>query len=279
MARLPVCKRYPCDSPQAVNNRRFFYTALKQHAVSDSLLININNSFTKAVIWNGKSFKPLGRIPTPNFKTTHIQQWLKKPQLEQAVICSVVPAASEKVPKKTRIPCHFTNHKSPWGIKINFPKPSSIGADRLANAAAVHAFYSEPAVVIDYGTAVTFDIISAEGEYLGGVITPGMRVFRDYLAERTALLPKIKIYKPETVVGKSTQDAMRSGAYYGYLGLVREILREIQLELNAKRLAIIATGGDSNLFENTESLFDVHDPDLSFKGMSVVADHLSASHQ
>jgi len=100
-----------------------------------------------------------------------------------------------------------------------------------------------------------------------------MRVFQDYLAERTALLPRIKVSRPDSVIGKSTRDAMRSGAYYGYRGLVQEILSEIKQELGVKRLAIIATGGDSTLFQNESDLFDIHDPDLSFKGMSVVADH------
>ncbi|MBX2826246.1 MAG: type III pantothenate kinase [Gammaproteobacteria bacterium] len=238
-----------------------------------SLLININNSFTKAAQWDGARLKPLGRIPSNQIRRKDFNQWITRAQAQQILVSSVVPPVTEKFRAPAKTPCYLLNHKSPWGIQINFPRPSSIGADRLANAAAVNAFYTVPAVVIDYGTAVTFDIISKQGEYLGGVITPGMRIFQDYLAERTALLPRIKVTQPDQVVGKSTRDAMRSGAYYGYRGLVKEILQEIKRELGAKRLAIIATGGDSSLFQNEADLFDIHDPDLSFKGMSVAADH------
>ena len=238
-----------------------------------SLLININNSFTKAARWNGTRLTPLGRVASAEVKQTDFNRWIQRCRPEQILVASVVPAITRKFKAPARIPCHLLDHRSPWGIQIHFPQPASIGADRLANAAAVQAHYTVPAVVIDYGTAVTFDIISGQGEYLGGVITPGMRVFQDYLAERTALLPRIRMSRPERVVGKSTRDAMRSGAYYGYRGLVKEILAEIQTELGAKRLAIIATGGDSKLFQNEADLFDIHDPDLSFKGMSVVADH------
>ncbi len=244
--------------------------------MTKSLLININNSFSKAALWNGASLKLLGRKPSAETHTVDFERWVSRTRPDQVVVCSVVPAVTQRLPASTpSLPIHHLNHKSPWGILINFPRPSSIGADRLANAAAVYAGFKVPAVVIDYGTAVTFDIISAKGEYLGGVITPGMRVFRDYLAERTALLPKIKISRPQSVIGKSTQDAMRAGAYFGYRGLVQEILAEIKNELGTKRLAIIATGGDSELFTNEDQLFDVHDPLLTFKGMSVAADHLS----
>ncbi|MEM1156672.1 MAG: type III pantothenate kinase [Verrucomicrobiota bacterium] len=241
--------------------------------MATSLLININNSFSKAAIWNGNKLKPLGRIASSRIKRADFNYWITRAKAQQILISSVVPKVDSQIKVPARIPSHYLNYRSPWGIQIDFPHPSSIGADRLANAAAVHAFYSVPAVVIDYGTAVTFDIISPQGEYLGGVITPGIRVFQDYLAERTALLPRVKISRPDGVVGKSTRNAIRSGAYYGYRGLVKEILREIKAELHAKRLAIIATGGDSSLFEHEADLFDIHDPDLTFKGMSVVADH------
>jgi type III pantothenate kinase len=245
--------------------------------VSTALLININNSFSKAAVWQDGQLKLLGRQPSSKVTTTHFERWIQRSAPDQIVLCSVVPEVNRRLPPKSAIPVHAITHKSPLGIRINFPRPASIGADRLANAAAVNACYSVPAVVIDYGTAVTFDIISKNGEYLGGVITPGMRVFRDYLAERTALLPRIHLSQPEHVIGKSTREAMRAGAYYGYRGLVREILAEIKRELGAKRLAILATGGDSDLFTHEDNLFDIHDPDLSFKGMSVVADQLPKS--
>jgi len=242
--------------------------------MAGSLLININNSFTKAAQWKGGSLKLMGRKPTRETGSDQFQNWIERSHPDQIVVASVVPEADSRLKVPPSLPVHFISHRSPLEIQIRFPRPGTIGADRLCNACAVAATGEVPAVVVDYGTAVTFDIISAQKEYLGGVIAPGMRIFRDYLAERTALLPLVTIQRPSGVVGKSTKEAMRSGAYYGYRGLVKEILDEIRRELKAKQLAIIATGGDSSLFEHESALFKRHDPDLTFKGMGLIADRL-----
>lgn len=242
--------------------------------MAGALLININNSFTKAAQYKTGALKLMGRKPTRETGSDQFQNWIERCQPDQIVVASVVPEADARLKVPRSLPVHFISHRSPLHIKIRFPRPATIGADRLCNACAVAATGEVPAVVVDYGTAVTFDIISAHKEYLGGVIAPGMRIFRDYLAERTALLPVVNIQRPSGVVGKSTKEAMRSGAYYGYRGLVKEILDEIRRELKAKQLAIIATGGDSSLFQNESALFKRHDPDLTFKGMCLIADRL-----
>ncbi|MEM6823204.1 MAG: type III pantothenate kinase [Verrucomicrobiota bacterium] len=243
--------------------------------MGSTLLININNSFTKAARWQNGKLMLLGRHPTSDLEKVHLFSWQRRAKADQLVVSSVVPRVNNLVKKTPISQQHFIDYRSPLGIKIKFPKPSSIGADRLCNAAGVCCHYTVPAIVIDYGTAVTFDIISPKSEYLGGVIAPGMRVFRDYLSERTALLPRVSLKKPSSAIGKTTRGAMLSGAYYGYQGLVREIVSEIKQELKVKRLAILATGGDSNLFIGNEALFDIHDPDLTFKGMGYVGDQLT----
>jgi type III pantothenate kinase len=108
------------------------------------------------------------------------------------------------------------SHKITLGVGIDYPKPETIGADRLANAAAAVALYGSPAIVVDFGTAVTFDVISAAGDYAGGVIAPGLNAMTDYLHNRTALLPRVSLREPHRAIGRSTVEAMRSGAIHGY---------------------------------------------------------------
>ena len=117
------------------------------------------------------------------------------------------------------------------GIGIDYPKPATIGADRLANAIAAHARFGAPVVVVDFGTAVTFDVVDAAANYTGGIIAPGLSAMTDYLHEKTALLPRIKIAEPESVVGKNTRGAMLSGAVHGYRGLIAELVRQLKREL------------------------------------------------
>src|SRR5206468_11238115 len=121
------------------------------------------------------------------------------------------------------------------GVGIDYPNPKTIGADRLANAAAVAALYGCPAIVVDFGTAVTFDIVSARRNYVGGVIAPGLESMTNFLYQRTALLPKLSLKEPRSTVGRSTIEAMRSGAVFGYRGLVREILTRIRAERFSRR--------------------------------------------
>ena len=133
-----------------------------------------------------------------------------------------------------------------WGLII--PTPKSIGADRLANAAAVAALYGCPAIVVDFGTAVTFDIVSARRNYIGGVIAPGLEAMTNFLYQRTALLPKLSLKEPRRAIGRSTIEAMLSGAVFGYRGLVREILARIRAEQFPRRkLHVVATGGYARL--------------------------------
>src|SRR5205085_7876210 len=126
----------------------------------------------------------------------------------------------------------------------------TIGADRLANAVAVKALYGAPALVVDFGTAVTFDVVNKEGNYVGGIIAPGLSAMTDYLHEKTALLPKIKIREPGVVIGKNTEEAMLIGAVHGYRGLIRGLIAELKTELRARRLPVVATGGYAPLIAN-----------------------------
>jgi type III pantothenate kinase len=155
---------------------------------------------------------------------------------------------------------------------VDYPKPATIGADRLANAASAFAQFGAPVVVVDFGTAVSFDIISPEGKYVGGVIAPGLEAMTDYLHQRTALLPKISLLEPPGAIGKSTRQAMLAGAVYGYRGLVRQILVEIRQELGwKKKLRVVATGGYAELIATKLPEISLVQPDLTLEGLRIIA--------
>src|SRR4029453_18033681 len=146
------------------------------------------------------------------------------------VLCSVVPQATPKIMRAVERFWHLKplqlNPQTVRGIGINYPRPETIGPDRLANAVAVRHHYGAPAVVVDFGTAVTFDVVDKRGDYVGGIIAPGLDAMTDHLHEKTALLPKIKIREVHAVIGKRTEEAMLIGAVHGYRGLIRELLSE-----------------------------------------------------
>ncbi|MDP9187419.1 MAG: type III pantothenate kinase [Verrucomicrobiota bacterium] len=145
-------------------------------------------------------------------------------------------------------------------------------ADRLANAAAVAAIYGCPAIVVDFGTAVTFDIVSAQRKYIGGVIAPGLESMTNFLYQRTALLPKLSLQEPRSAVGRSTIEAMRSGAVIGYRGLVREIIARIKTErFPRKQVHVIATGGYADLIAARLHEVDAVHPNLTLEGLRIIA--------
>lgn len=164
-----------------------------------------------------------------------------------AAMASVVPDANELWSSAVqRIfglqPMRVTCQKK-LGIPVTYPKPETIGADRLANAAGAAVRYGLPVIVADFGTALTFDVVSKVEGYMGGIIAPGLPLMFDYLAEKTALLPHIKPEPATNVIGKSTEDAIRSGARWGYLGMVREILKRVEDEMGESDVTVCATGG------------------------------------
>lgn len=169
----------------------------------------------------------------------------RKPQ--GAYLCSVVPAvtlaAQTVLQELFGIRAEQLSPETLIGVGIDYPAPGTIGQDRLANAVAARQHFGAPVVVVDFGTAVTFDVVNGDGNYAGGIIAPGMAVMTDYLHEKTALLPRIKIREPKSIIGRSTEEAMLVGAVHGYRGLVRELIRELKKELKAPNLPVVATGG------------------------------------
>jgi len=237
------------------------------------LLVDNSNTRTKLALGD---FEALGAwrgvLATADISCEALEELLQGVNFSSAVICSVVPNKAAVLMEylNTRCPVHFLNQESPLGMGIDYPEPAQIGADRLANAAGVLTRHGAPAIIIDFGTAVTFDVISAEPAYCGGVIAPGLGAMSGYLPGKTALLPVIELEEPATAIGKSTVQAMQAGAVFGYRGLVKEIIARIQVELGCVP-KIIATGGDAALIARGVSEIDVVDPDITLDGLRQVA--------
>jgi len=196
---------------------------------------------------------------------------MKQRKIDIFVVCSVVPKKNgvvRKVARRSRI--LWLTPRVKLGVGIDYPNPKTIGADRLANAAAVASIYGCPAIVVDFGTAVTFDIVSAQRKYVGGVIAPGLESMTNFLYQRTALLPKLSLKEPRSAVGKSTIEAMRSGAVIGYRGLVREIIARIKAErFPGKKVHVIATGGYADLIATRLPEIDAVHPNLTLEGLRI----------
>jgi type III pantothenate kinase len=247
----------------------------------DYLLIDISNSFTKLAFASKATLSPSSRVATADFDAPYLRRVLKRRNIARLVVCSVVPKKNRQVRKAARgKEILWLNSRSTLGVGIDYPAPRTIGADRLANAAAVAALYGWPAIVVDFGTAVTFDIISDRKCYVGGVIAPGLEAMTNFLYQRTALLPKLSLKEPRRAVGKSTIEAMRAGAILGYRGLIREIISRIKAEqFPRSRVKVVATGGYARLIAARLPEIQAIHPDLTLEGLRVVANMSSMDRQ
>jgi type III pantothenate kinase len=241
--------------------------------MSDYLLVDISNSYTKFAFASTRRISAPGRIETSKFSSSVVAEFLRRQKVKRLVVSSVVPGKNSAISKAAgETDVLWLNSTLNLDVRIEYPRPKSIGADRLANAAAVTALYGFPAIVVDFGTAVTFDIISSDRTYIGGVIAPGLEAMTDFLYQRTALLPKISLKEPRSVVGKSTGEAMLSGAVIGYRGLVREILVRIRAEhFPRKKLYVVATGGYARLIARGLPEIGAVRPNLTLEGLRIVA--------
>ncbi|MGC2195358.1 MAG: type III pantothenate kinase [Terriglobales bacterium] len=155
------------------------------------------------------------------------------------------------------------------GMPVQYENPAEVGADRIVNSVAAFEKYGGPCVIVDFGTATTFDCVSAKGEYLGGVICPGIGISADALFQRTARLPRVDIRKPARVIGSTTVGSLQSGLYYGYLGLVDGILAELLQEMG-KDSQVIATGGLAPLIGTASKYIKTVDDDLTLEGLRII---------
>jgi len=237
------------------------------------LLIDNSNTRTKFSLGDPDRLLPWrGVLATGDISIESLDGLLSGVSFEAVLIGSVVPAKASVLKEYfgQKHPLHFLDSNSPLGMGIDYPLPAQIGADRLANAAGVLSRHRVPAIIIDFGTAVTFDVISDKPAYCGGVIAPGLGAMSGYLTRKTALLPEIELVEPSSAIGKSTVEAMQVGAVFGYRGLVKEIIACIRRELEGNPI-IVATGGDAALIARGVGEIDVVDPDITLDGLRQVA--------
>ena len=155
------------------------------------------------------------------------------------------------------------------GVRIRFDNPKEVGPDRIANTAAAHHLYEGPVIVVDFGTATTFDVVSGDGGFLGGVIAPGIAGAAEALFTRTAALPRIELVAPNQVIGSNTISAMQSGIVSGYVGLVEGIIARIQREMGEKA-TVVATGGYADIIAGETSVIDSVNPDITLIGLRLI---------
>jgi len=241
------------------------------------LLLDIGNTHTHVALGTGRRLVRAANFPTAEWRASAMLARLKRlagrQRITAVALCSVVPPATalalRQLPQLCGTPPFQLGCQTVRGIGIDYPKPRTIGADRLANAIAARHQHGAPVVVVDFGTAVTFDVVNGRGDYAGGIIAPGLAAMTSYLHEKTALLPAIRIREIDAVIGKSTEEAMLIGAVHGYRGLIRELVHELKRDLGARRLPVVATGGYAGLMARKLPEITSVDPLLTLKGLKL----------
>lgn len=254
------------------------------------LTIDIGNTNTSLGVYEGEKLTAHWRMATAQYRTSDEYGVLAREmfsvagldhtQITDVIIASVVPTLNFTFKEMSeRYFAHkaiFIDNKIETGMPILYDPPSDVGADRIVDAVAAIHRYGAPCIVVDFGTATTFDAINERGEYLGGVITPGITISSDALFQRAAKLPRVEIKSPERVIGNSTVGSIQSGLYYGYAGLVDGILRRMIAELGSGT-RVVATGGLAPLISKASELIETVDDTLTLEGLRLIYEKLNHS--
>ncbi len=237
--------------------------------------IDIGNSSTDVGLFEDSTLLQHDFLPSASEYSEKIYGIVESltPNLDHVVIGSVVPALGDLLEtlifeRRNIAPLMVDDFKTEL-LPLLVDRPKSVGVDRIVNCFAVSRLYDLPAIVVSLGTATTFEAISADGEYLGGAIAPGVKISLEALTQRTALLPPVVWDKPKELIAKNTLDHMKSGIYYGSLSMIEGMIRRIKQKLGGKA-TVIGTGGVSNIFAD-ENIFDIHDTHLNLRGLELVS--------
>jgi len=249
------------------------------------LAVDAGNTNVVFAVHDGAEWRGRWRIATRADRTSdEYAVWLltlmqhsglKPSDVTRCVIGTVVPAALYNL----RRLCRDWFGAEPlvarsildWGFEIKVDQPQEVGADRLLNSLAAHHHYKGPLIVIDFGTATTFDVVDAEGSYLGGVIAPGINLSIEALHRAAARLPRIGIGRPQAAIGRNTVSAMQSGIFWGYVGMIEGIVSRIRNEADMPRMKVIATGGLAPLLAEGTTLIERIDTDITLEGLRLLA--------
>jgi type III pantothenate kinase len=239
------------------------------------LLFDVGNTHTHVGVASASRVARHFDVPTCAWReggaAGRVARRVGKERIVGAAMCSVVPQVTPVIRRFVHEgwalwPRELTA-ANVQGIGIDYPRPRSIGPDRLANSIAARARFGAPVLTVDFGTAVTFDVVDPRGCYVGGIIAPGLAAMTHYLHEKTALLPRIRIREARRVIGRSTEEAMLAGAVYGYRGLIRTLVLEVKRALGVRRLPVVATGGTARLMARGLPEISAVDPVLTLDGL------------
>jgi type III pantothenate kinase len=247
------------------------------------LVIDVGNSNTALGVYRSDELIAHWRLTTNPARTVdeygvHARNLFELAHLDfkaidAIAIASVVPPLNYTLKRMAEVYFQITplfiDHATDTGLRILYEPPSDVGADRIVDAVAAITKYGAPCVVVDFGTATTFNAINAKGEYMGGAITPGIMISSEALFARTAKLPRVDIKRPHKVIGSSTVAAMQSGLYYGYAGLVDGVLEKMIEEIGSPT-RVIATGGLAQLIATGSKFIELVDDTLTLDGLRLV---------
>lgn len=250
------------------------------------LVFDVGNTNIVIGVYKGKSLIDSWRIATDKDKTSDeysmvIHQLFQLGQIDikevkDVIISSVVPnimySLEHAVRKLFNLEPLVVGPGVKTGMNIKYDNPKQVGADRIVNAVAAFEKYNGPLIIVDFGTATTFCAISDKGDYLGGTISPGIKISSDALFQRAAKLPRVELVKPGRVICKNTVNSIQSGVIYGYVGLVEYIIRKMMQELKDMDVKVIATGGLSTLIASETEYIHVVDKMLTLDGLRIIYD-------
>ncbi len=248
------------------------------------LTVDVGNTNITLGLFQGDKVFVTFRITTQAARTSDeygsmiaemlVRKGIKVKEIEDVIIASVVPkvmySLNSGIIKYFGIQPIVVGVGTKTGIKINRTDPREVGADRIVDAVAAYELYGGPCIVIDFGTATTYDLISEQGTFEAGVTSPGIQISAKALWDGTAKLPEIEIRKPESILGKDTISSMQAGIVYGYIGQTEYIVNRMKEESGIKNIKVIATGGLGRvIYENTDCI-DVYDNQLTLQGMRII---------
>ncbi len=254
------------------------------------LVIDIGNTNTVIGVYEKENLKSKFRVATDLKKTSDElvatlfnMLAIKKidvADIEDTIMSCVVPdvmynwqSANRKLFNKEAI---VVDSETPTFLTIEYENPKEVGADRIVDAVAAYSKYGGPAIVVDMGTAITFDVITEDKKYLGGSIAPGIRIAQDGLFGSTAMLPKIELMQPESAIGKNTPDSINAGIVFGYIGMIDSVISVLineikeKYQVNPDDIKIVATGGYSELISASSKYIEIIEPDLMLEGLRLI---------
>jgi len=247
------------------------------------LAVDVGNTNMTIGIFDGSKLKATWRVATgvhrmPDEYASLLlslfeRQGIDASRITDAILCSVVPPLvgvfEEMCRRYLKVSPLVIEAGVKTGVRISMDNPREVGADRIVNAVAAHHLYGGAVIVIDLGTATTFDAVSEEGDYLGGAIAPGIAIATEALFARTAVLPRVELTHPKLAIGRNTVAAMQSGIVFGYAGLIEGVVARIREELGGKA-KVVATGGYAELLARETPVIDEVNPDLTLIGLRLI---------